>query len=386
MPIKKRWPRLNRNPSPPNGSSKGIIWRGLPLTIGGLYCNKTSFKSPQLIGTVLGRLPLTSGLSTIFGWFETQRYEDAIAAVELPADPIFILGHWRSGTTLLHELLALDTEHLAFPNTFETLSPKNFLLAEKFLTRLFAGLLPTQRPMDNMSLGFHLPQEDEFALSLITGQSYYVAFSFPQAESYYERYLTLQDLSPEERQQWQDAFRWLLQKLTFKYRRQLVLKSPPHTARIRLLLELFPQARFVHIHRHPYRVFQSMQHYFATAGWQSYLQKPNLQGIDGGILRRYQILYDAYFEQKDLIPAGQFCDVRFTDLEQDPIQQIQTIYRTLDLPYSEAFDTRLQGYFAARQGYRKNTFPPLDLATKQQIHQACQRTFSAWGYATEEEG
>ncbi|MEM9003787.1 MAG: sulfotransferase [Cyanobacteria bacterium P01_F01_bin.86] len=333
-----------------------------------------------------GAITLTSGLSTIFGWFETQRYEDAIAAVELPADPIFILGHWRSGTTLLHELLALDTEHLAFPNTFETLSPKNFLLAEKFLTRLFAGLLPTQRPMDNMSLGFHLPQEDEFALSLITGQSYYVAFSFPQAESYYERYLTLEDLSLEERQQWQDAFRWLLQKLTFKYRRQLVLKSPPHTARIRLLLELFPQARFVHIHRHPYRVFQSMQHYFATAGWQSYLQKPNLQGIDGGILRRYQILYDAYFEQKDLIPAGQFCDVRFTDLEQDPIQQIQTIYRTLDLPYSEAFDTRLQGYFAARQGYRKNTFPPLDSATKQQIHQTCQRTFSAWGYATEEEG
>lgn len=216
---------------------------------------------------------------------------------------------------------------------------------------------------------------------MLTGQSYYVALSFPQAEAYYERYLTLQDVSPEERQQWQESFQWLLQKLTFKYHRQLVLKSPPHTARIRLLLELFPRARFIHIHRHPYRVFQSMQHYFATAGWRTYLQKPNLPDIDAGILRRYQILYDAYFAQKDLIPAGQFCDVRFSDLEQDPIQQVQTIYRTLGLPYSEAFDTRLQDYLTVRQGYRKNTFPPLEPATKQQIDQAWRRAFSTWGYA-----
>ncbi|MEO1298405.1 MAG: sulfotransferase [Cyanobacteria bacterium J06636_16] len=328
-----------------------------------------------------GAITLVSGLSTLVGWLESQRYDRAIAAVELPEDPIFILGHWRSGTTLLHELLALDTEHLAFPNTFQAMSPQTFLLTEKLSTRWFAGLVPKQRPMDNMSLGFHSPQEDELALSLLTGQSYYVALSFPQAEAYYERYLTLQDVSPEERQQWQESFQWLLQKLTFKYHRQLVLKSPPHTARIRLLLELFPRARFIHIHRHPYRVFQSMQHYFATAGWRTYLQKPNLPDIDAGILRRYQILYDAYFAQKDLIPAGQFCDVRFSDLEQDPIQQVQTIYRTLGLPYSEAFDTRLQDYLTVRQGYRKNTFPPLEPATKQQIDQAWRRAFSTWGYA-----
>ena len=332
-----------------------------------------------------GAITLTSGLSTLLGWIESRRYDREIAAVELPEDPIFILGHWRSGTTLLHELLALDTEHLAFPNTFQAMSPKTFLLTEKLWTRWFAGLVPNQRPMDNMSLGFHSPQEDEFALSLITGQSYYVALSFPQAEEHYERYLTLQDVSSGELQGWQEAFQWLLKKLTFKYHRQLVLKSPPHTARIRLLLELFPRARFIHIHRHPYRVFQSMQHYFATAGWRTYLQKPDLQDIDAGILRRYQILYDAYFAQKDLIPAGQFCDVRFSDLEQAPIQQVQTIYRTLGLPYTEAFDTRLHDYVSTRQQYRKNTFPPLESATKQQIDDAWQRSFSTWGYAAEEE-
>ena len=240
--------------------------------------------------------------------------------------------------------------------------------------------------MDNMSIGFDSPQEDEFALSLVARRSYYMAFSFPQAEEFYERYLTLQDVSPEECKQWREAMQWLLKKLTFKYRRQLVLKSPPHTARIRLLLELFPRARFIHIHRHPYRVFQSMQRYFATAGWRTYLQKPNLQAIDAGILRRYQILYDAYFAQKDLIPAGQFCEVRFSDLEREPIQQVQAIYQALSLPYSEVFDAKLQSDFAARQGYRKNTFAPLEPAIKQQVDRAWQRSFSVWGYAAEREG
>lgn len=308
---------------------------------------QNKFQIPKEYWYRVGAISLTSGLSTLVGWLESKRYDREIAAVELPADPIFILGHWRSGTSLLHELLALDTEHLAYPNTFQTMSPKTFLLTEKLWTQWFAGLVPEQRPMDNMSIGFESPQEDEFALSLVAGKSYYMAFSFPQAEAYYERYLTLQNVSSEERQQWQETLQWLLRKLTLKYRRQLVLKSPPHTARIRLLLELFPRARFIHIHRHPYRVFQSMQRYFATAGWLSYLQKPNLQAIDTGILRRYKILYDAYFEQKDLIPAGQFCDVRFSDLEQDPIRQLKTIYHTLDLPYSEEFETRLRYPFLA---------------------------------------
>jgi len=344
---------------------------------------QNKFQIPKEYWYRAGAITLTSGLSTLVGWLESKRYDREIAAVELPKDPIFILGHWRSGTSLLHELLALDTEQLAFPNTFQTMSPKTFLLTEKLWSRWFAGFVPERRPMDNMSIGFGSPQEDEFALSLVAGKSYYLAFSFPQSEEYYERYLTLQDISPEEHQQWQEALQWLLKKLTFKYQRQLVLKSPPHTARIRLLLELFPRARFIHIHRHPYRVFQSMQRYFATAGWLSYLQKPNLQAIDTGILRRYQILYDAYFDQKDLIPAGQFFDVRFSDLEQDPIQQVKMIYHALGLSYSEAFEAKLRNYFAARQGYRKNTFVPLEPAIKYQVDRACQRSFLAWGYTAE---
>jgi hypothetical protein len=325
-------------------------------------------------------MTLTSLLSTPLSQLESWRYDAAISAAKLPADPIFILGHWRSGTTLLHELLALDTENLAYPNTYEVMSPLTFLLTESSCSHFFAKLLPSRRPMDNMRLSLQSPQEDEFALSLTTLQSYYVALSFPEAEPMYERYLTLADLSPAELQSWQMQFLWFLKKLTLKHGRPLVLKSPPHTARIRLLLQLFPKARFIHIHRHPYEVFQSMRRYYHTAGWLNCLQQPDVKNLDEAILRRYRLLYDAYFEQRSLIPRDQFYELAFTDLEQDPKTQIQAIYQHLQLPYSEAFEARLQQTIQARQQYRKNQFAPLEANLCQQIAQQWQQSFAAWEY------
>ena len=44
--------------------------------------------------------------------------------------PLFIVGHWRTGTTLLHELLILDPRH-TFPNYYQCLAPHHFLLTER---------------------------------------------------------------------------------------------------------------------------------------------------------------------------------------------------------------------------------------------------------------
>src|SRR5437868_5730825 len=74
--------------------------------------------------------------------------------------PLFIVGHWRTGTTLLHELLILDERH-TFPNTYQCLAPHHFLLTEKVLTRLFWFLMPSRRPMDNMEAGWDKPRSEE---------------------------------------------------------------------------------------------------------------------------------------------------------------------------------------------------------------------------------
>ena len=110
-----------------------------------------------------------------------------------------------------------------------------------------------------------------------------------------------------------------MKKLTLRYGRPLVLKSPPHTARIRLLLGLFPDARFVHIHRDPYVVFRSTRHMIRVVQPVFRFQEGPLPDGDDRILGVYTEMYDAYFEQRGLIPEGRLCEVGFEDLERDPV-------------------------------------------------------------------
>lgn len=327
-------------------------------------------------------ITLTSLANSALRRNERREYDQAIEAADIQP-PLFILGHWRSGTTLLHYLLAQDSEQFAFPNTYQVINPQTFLTSEERNTRRFAWLVPKTRPMDNMALSFQTPQEDEFAPCLMTLRSLYLGISFPTREHYYSRYLTFRDVPKAEIDAWKNALRWFLKKLTLKYNRPLLLKSPPHTARIRLLLEMFPEARFVHIHRNPYTVFQSFRHYFDTALWYTYLQRPDVAGIDAGILRRYTLLYDAFFEERHLIPKGRLHEVCFEDLERAPVQEISHLYDRLGLSGFANFKPKLQAYVDSLAGYRKNEFTELAPSLRARIGHQWRRSFEEWGYSTQ---
>ncbi|MDQ3623713.1 MAG: sulfotransferase [Verrucomicrobiota bacterium] len=234
--------------------------------------------------------------------------------------------------------------------------------------------------MDNIKLSFQAPQEDEFAPCLTTLLSLYLGISFARREEDYLRYLSFRDVPHREIEEWKAGFFLFLKKLTYKYGRPLVLKSPPHTARIRLLLEMFPGARFVHIHRDPYTVFQSFRHYFDTAMWYTYLQRPDTPGIDDRIIQRYTLLYDAFFEERDLIPPERFHELRFEDLERDPVGQVQLLYERLKLPGFGAFRPKLEDYVASLAGYRKNQFSQLEPESRQKLARAWRRSFEEWDY------
>jgi hypothetical protein len=311
---------------------------------------------------------------------EQRLYADAIQRVQIEQPPLFILGHWRSGTTLLHYLLAQDTRQFAFANTYQVVNPDTFLCTEEVNSRRFASFVPKTRPMDNMALGFDTPQEDEFAPLLLSLRSLYLGASFPKREDYYNRYLTFDGVPDNEVQEWQAAMLLFCKKLTFKYRRALLIKSPPHTARIRLLLEIFPDARFVHIHRNPYHVFQSQRHYFDTAMWYTYLQRPVIERIDQGILRRYSQLYDAYFVQQPRIGPSRFHELRFEDLERDPCGEVKRLYGALGLEGFDQFEPHLKAYVDTLAGYQKNEHRPLDEESRSRVTREWARSFRAWGY------
>jgi hypothetical protein len=320
-----------------------------------------------------------SVLNSMVARLERWRFSARVAATEVPP-PVIILGHWRSGTTLLHNLLCQD-RRLAFPNLFQVMYPHTFLTVEAVQSRLWAFFLPrTRLGLDNVRLAWDAPYEDEFATAILTGLSPYLSPAFPAGSERYDRYLTFREASRDEVVAWQQALLEFLRKLTWKYGKPLVLKSPGHTCRIRLLLEMFPEAKFVHIHRHPCEVFRSSMRMMEVMQSMWALQRDNGVDWEMRVIRQYREMYDVFFEERGLIPAGQFHEVRFADLEADPVGTVQGIYEGLSLPEFAEVEPALRGYVTSLAGYRKNEFRPLAAPVAQRLRREWGRCFEEWGY------
>jgi hypothetical protein len=294
--------------------------------------------------------------------------------------PLFILGHWRHGTTHLHNLLALDPR-FRVPTLYQTLYPRTFLTTESFVPRIGSVLLIRKRPHDNVALSFDVPNEDELALCVDCGLSPYLSWAFPRDAGLYDRYLTFQDATGDERARWESSLLRFLKKLTLRQPRPIVLKSPPHTARIPLLLGLFPEARFVHIRRDPSAVFRSTQHMYATtmAYWQ--LQRPACPGFDNRIIATYRTMYEAFYDHWPSIPAGHSCELAYEELVRDPAGQVERIYNALGLSGFDAVRPRLLDYVQSIGGYQTNRHPELPEPVRERLRAEWSRTFEAWGYS-----
>jgi hypothetical protein len=187
-------------------------------------------------------------------WFEFNwRIQvKAIEATPLPEEPVFILGLWRSGTTVFHELLAA-TSLWYTPQTWQCFNPSTC-----FQTRPPANVSSSDRPMDRGSISTYSPQEDEFALLLLGEPSVYRGFIDPRRLRECGR--ELWQSNPAGLQRWQDFLRCALHSSP---RRQFLLKSPAHTYRLPLLRAFFPRARFVWIGRHIGEVLASNRRMWA---------------------------------------------------------------------------------------------------------------------------
>jgi hypothetical protein len=294
--------------------------------------------------------------------------------------PLFVLGIWRSGTTHLHNLLARD-DRFAYPSFFDVLYPHTFLSIEKTSSRLIAAFVPGKRPQDNMSMGVSEPQEDEFALCSLTGRSYLMTLAFPRRAKHYERYLTLRDVSAEELSEWKAALLGFVQKLAFKYGRPLVLKSPGHTARVQLLLSMFPGAKFVHIHRNPFEVFQSARHSVLKLAPYWTLQRSEYTELDDDIIRQYKQVCSAYLEEQSLIPRSHLYEISFARLEADPLSAMREIYQALDLPDFAYVAPKLKECLGSLAEYRRNVFREVPGDLRSRIAEEWRTWIEEWGYS-----
>lgn len=315
--------------------------------------NRFAVGLPYLYIAVI--ISFVSVFNTILGILQWLIYGSRVRQTVIREAPLFIVGHWRTGTTLLHELLILDPRH-TYPTTYECLAANHFLVSGSWLPRLFWFLMPAHRPMDNMAAGWERPQEDEFALGQIGQPSPYLTIAFPNHPPQDQEALDLEGLRPRQRASWQRAFRRLLQTLTFKSPRRLVLKSPTHSCRIPVLLEMFPDARFVHIMRDPYVVFPSTVNLWKSLYQTHGLQTPTCAGLEEYVYRTFTHLYEKLEEGKQQLAPDRFHELRYEELVRDPVGQLRTLYERLGLGDFESVLPRVREYLAGVKDYQTNRY------------------------------
>mmetsp|Transcript_21946 Transcript_21946/g.32861 ORF Transcript_21946/g.32861 Transcript_21946/m.32861 type:complete len:455 (+) Transcript_21946:156-1520(+) len=325
--------------------------------------------------------------------------------------PVFIIGHPRTGTTLLHSLLALDEERFSFCDTFMAGFPHCFLSFERIGKFLFSGILSETRPMDNMKLHFDLPQEDELAVNLLSGflVSPYSSISFMRDEKTYRKYQCFRDhdTSAQDVAKWCKWFLFLLNKIKVRdllikssaslssssssvyAPRRVLLKSPCHTGRARLLLKLFPDAKFVFIHRNPYEVFLSGAHMASTTYGYWFLQQPHDEGLQEYILSQGEILHNEYFSCWDdgILHEKNCAEISFEALTKDPMGSINKIYTQLGFSAFEkesnsSYPTHLAEECEMLRGYQRNRYEStiLDTQLKNTIRKRWSNQFDRFGY------
>jgi hypothetical protein len=326
---------------------------------------------------------LTTLLTSPLRLYERLRYGRVVQNTRIHPSPIFIVGHWRTGTTHLHNLMVQD-ENLGFVSTFQGMAPGFCLAGEKVIRPLldrWARRTHPTRIIDNMPLSLAAPQEEEFAVANASLLSFVHTFTLPRrASALFERSALFRGLPEEALARWINTYLWVLRKATFRFGgKRLVLKNPANTGRIPVLLQLFPDARFIHVVRNPYDVFLSTQWLYQTLLPRYQVQDFDDDWVDAHILSTYTALLQAFLADRHLIPPGNLVQVRFEDLEKEPLAELRRVYDRLGIAGFAAAEPAFQAYLASVDGYQKNGYELTDEAIVT-VNRHWEFAFGAWGY------
>ena len=316
-------------------------------------------------------------------WVELT-YNKKISRHTITKDPVFILGYYRSGTSYLHEFMTKD-DRFGYHTVFQMVLPELMLSTEKilspFLDFIFRSL-NIQDPVHRTPFSFRYPGEEDAAMTTaLNPGGVQWGHIYPKLmEKQFRKYVLFEDISPSEKEAWERDFIFLLKKISLaNYGKQLVLKSPPNTARIKLLLSLFPKAKFIMIHRNPYEVYASNKRFWKVTN-ETY-GMGDLQSVDVNafILDTYAKTTQRYLLEKDMIPEGQLIEVRYEDFIQKPLENMRKIYETLHLDDFGYCESKMQSYVEGQKSFVRlnHEFPANE---KEQVSQKLEPYIRHWDY------
>ncbi len=316
---------------------------------------------------------------SIFRFVERHKFDNIIQKVKVK-EPIFIIGHFRSGTTFLHYLLGQDPK-IGYVSTFETMTPGMIIAHEELFRNLVKNHLPAKRPMDDLEMHANLPYEEEYAIANTSPYSFYHGWYFPKRlMHYFNKYVLFNNCSKNDIDKWKNTYDYFLKKITYKNNgNHILLKSPVNTARVKYLLEMYPNARFIHIHRNPYHVYKSTWKLYQKIIPIFSFQHIDSETLDQYILESYKNIFSQFLNDKHLIPKENLIEFGYDEFIVNPIETVKKAYQHLRLTSFDEAKSFFENYVEKHKDYKASTYT-FDEKEKQKIFSYWKEMFESYNY------
>jgi hypothetical protein len=319
-------------------------------------------------------------ISTALQWIDSLAFKKKIKKYSFKEPPLFIIGYWRSGTTFLHNLLTRNPGS-GYVTTYQAVFPNNLKSAWLFKTfmRIF---MPNSRPGDNLRITVNVPQEDEYALSNSTHRSFYHYFYFPSSyRSLYSKYVRFESLRDSEVDDWKLKYRNLVIKALINTKgKQAILKNPVNTGRVLKLLEIFPDAHFVFLIRNPIMVYLSSKKFFSDLFPIVNLEEFSEAEISQTILDIYVKMLHDYLADKKQVPPGRIIEVRYEMLHENPIDEVEKIYKEFDFSNFHDLKPVLRDFMLTQKGHMVDAYS-MEREEFEYVRSKLGFAMKHWGYS-----
>ncbi len=292
--------------------------------------------------------------------------------------PVFIIGHWRTGSTFLHQLMSLDPQFTT-PSVVQVSVPDSFLVSENYFRKIMSKVIGKKRPMDNVKLGPDEPQEDEYAIVKMVKGSALETLFFRRGKKDFLADLKVFMESERLSQNWEKSFFNFTSKLVYKNNKIVLFKNPFHSYRVKQLKAIFPNAKFIHIHRNPIEVIPSTIRMWNIVGSQNVLAGKWTDISYQSAIEMFNSLWGNMKFQTNQIDKESYCKVRFADLEADAVNVLKKLYSDLKLNYTEEFEEKVREFLHSVKTYEKNKYV-LDQDKVELIREGCKKFMNSYNY------
>lgn len=273
-----------------------------------------------------------SAILSLLTAIENRKVRKRVRNTPIEVPPIFIIGFWRSGTTLLHTMLCTD-RHAAYVDTFQGIFPNHIFMHKAWISFLAKLIMPSRRPVDGVKLDLDFPQEEEIALGNMQPVSFYNFFYFPRdIEDIKRQSLYFDGMDEKDIQVWEEHYKHLIRSAILNTNgRQFISKSPPNTFRIPCILEMFPNAKFIYLSRDPLYVLSSFKKFATKVAQGIGFHVIDEEDLERPLCELYRELTARYDRDQHLIPKENLLEIRYEELIRDPVATVMKIYETFHL-------------------------------------------------------